>query len=211
MRFFGKYERFELSPNADTGQILSADNAVGDIYRIDIEIDKGEYTAWLINAFKKKIGYFDITFSRELALLSAEGLTEKAILSFIAYSADEDNGVYWGEACVICFDPAYGDEFNRFIKGVAGRISDDVRPKIDMNSQTAENIIASNGNWLPSQNIILPDQSKDLTYIKRRRRGMEKIIDQGRAHNKGCYVASWAIILIFLFLVIYIVKSVLGL
>ena len=210
MRYFGTYERFELPPDADIGQILSADNSVGDIYTIKLDLKDGEYTAYLINAFDKTIGFFDPSFSKKLALLSANGLKEKAILSFIAYTADDDKGKYWGEMCVICYDPAYEEQFDRFIDALAARISDDVRPVVDFGDDTAKEIIDSDGNWLPSQNVILPDQSKDRAYIKRRKRMVEKAVDMGRSGNKGCYVASWGIIILVVVLIVLGIMVLIG-
>lgn len=226
MNYFGAYEDFELSSEESPGAILSADNAVGDIYDIDLNLDNGLYTAWLVNKFNQRIGYFNSSFSHKLALMSAEGMTLKAILSFIAYTADNskaakkgtnesvdysDYGRYWGNAAVICFNENNSEAFGNYIQEVASSIADDVRPNIDLSDETAVKIQQSNGDWLPKQNISLPDTKEGMTFIKRRRRLMERVVDQGRARNKGCYVVSWAFIIIVIAAVVLSIKSCAGL
>lgn len=199
---------------------MGADNAVGDIYDIDIILEEGEYTAWLVNQFNKRVGYFDKDFSKKLALFSADGLVEKAILSFIALKDNVEEsddgksvvrGTYWGNVAVICYSPAESAAFETFIANVAAKIADDVRPKIDLGDEVAKNVVATKGQWLPTQNAVLPDNDKTLRYIKRRRKATEKLVDQGRAGNKGCYVLSWAFIIAVIAVIAFAVKSCLGL
>lgn len=282
MNYFGSYENFKLSPNESPGSLLGADNAVGDIYDIELDLADGSYTGWLVNQFGQRIGYFSESFSHKLALLAAEGMALKAVLSFIAYSnieqdssnepssnieqgggsapsgsstslgsstaqrgistpssnvepsssnpsnsnleADEpingtrakakvdyqSYGRYWGSAAVICFNKNNSTEFDRFIHGIASRIADDVRPKIDLGEEAAKTIMEKDGNWVPKQSVSLPDSQKGMTYIKRRRRAMERLVDQGRSKNKGCYLMSWALIVVVVAGLAFTVKSCMG-
>ena len=210
MRYFGKYERFDFPPDADRGRILSADNAVGDIYDIEIDMEDGVHKAWLVNRFGNKIGYFNPKFSRRLAVMAADWLKEKAILSFMAYTGNGEKGTYWGEMAVVCYDPAREAAFEKYLKGVSERIGDDIRPMIDFSDDAAEKIIETQGEWIPAQNIILPDQDKGKTYIKRRKRMAEKLADQGRAGNIGCYIASWAFIVIIVAAIVLGILAMMG-
>ena len=211
MRYFGTYERFEVADDEDIGRVLSADNSVGDVYDIELSLEDGLYTGSLINAYGQRIGYFDHGFSKRLAVMSAEGIVEKALLSYIAYTADGDSGRYWGEMAVICYDPAFSEQFERFMGKVSARIADDVRPKLDLDREAVDRIIDANGDWLPSQSTILPDAGKDKAYIKRRKRFNERLADQGRAGNKGCYAASWALMAMLLVAIAFGVKACMGL
>lgn len=226
MNYFGAYEDFELSSTENAGALLSADNAVGDIYDIELELDEGIYTAWLVSKFNQRIGYFNPEFSHKLALMSADGMTSKAILSFIAYTSDQskaatkessnsmdyrDYGRYWGNAAVICFYENNSEAFRNYIQKVASSIAGDVRPKIDLSSEAATKICELNGDWVPKQTVSLPETQKGMTFIKRRRRVMERIVDQGRARNKGCYVASWAFLIVVVAAVALAIKSCAGL
>ncbi len=45
--YFGKYINFETVSKKDAVDLLGADNAVGDIYDINIYFDDGAPKAWL--------------------------------------------------------------------------------------------------------------------------------------------------------------------
>lgn len=255
MKYFGKYEDFTLASERDAGNLIGADNAVGDIYDIELDIDEGIHTARLVNRFGKTIGRFDTVFSNKLALMAADGMVEKAILSYVAFtnkdaegadargarntrggegdSAAGDEGLstdskvsnkgdtkratyaeyghYWGNVAVICYDEAHCAAFESFTKNVAARIADDVRPRIDLENDAIDKIIESDGAWTPKQTIALPDMQKGMTFIKRRRRMAEKLVDQGRAGNKGCYILSWIFIIALVVGVVFAIKTLVGL
>ena len=208
--YYGRYADFRTVSKADAGVLLGADTAVGDVCDIEITLEDGIYKAWLINRFGQRIGYFDVDFSRRLSLLSADGLAQKAILSFIAFTDHPDEGHYWGQAAVICFNPAYESDFDTFIGNVAERIGQDLRPRIDFDAEAVDKIVESNGEWMPKQNISLPDMQKGMAIIKRRRSVTDKLIAQGRSGNKGCYIASWIVLLAVVALLVFAFKSCVG-
>lgn len=208
--YFGTYAKFQVASKSDAGLLLGADNMVGDVYDVSLELVDGVHKAWLDNRFGQRIGYFDEKTSRKLGLLSADGLVEKAILSFVAFSNKVDEGSYWGEAALICYKPAYASEFDTFIEGVSKKIGDDVRPKIDFDREGVDKVIESGGQWTPTQSVSLPENNKDMAVIKRRRSVTDKLVEQGRAGNKGCYVASWVVLLAVVALIVFGLKSCFG-
>ncbi len=208
--YFGEYAKFEVASKSDAGLLLGADNMVGDVYDVTIELTDGVHTAWLDNRFGQRIGFFDAKTSRKLGLLAADGLVVKAILSFVAFSNGPDDGSYWGETALICYKPAYESEFEAFIAGVSKKIASDVRPKIDFDREGVEKIIESGGQWVPTQSVPLPENTKDMAVVKRRRSVTDKLVEQGRSGNKGCYVASWAVLLILVALIVFGLKSCFG-
>ncbi len=209
-KYFGEYADFQTVSKKDSGLLIGADNMVGDIYDINIELDAGIHKAWLDNRFDQRIGFLDKKTSRKLSLLAADGMTCKAILSFVAFTSVPDEGHYWGQVAIISYNPAYEEEFSKFIAGVAEKIGDDIRPKIDFGSEGAEKVIESGGEWLPSQTISLPDVNKQMTIIKRKRKLSDRMIEQGRAGNKGCYIVSWVFMLAIVALIVFAVKSIIG-
>lgn len=209
-RYFGTYEDFQTASKADAGPLLGANNAVGDIYDIDLELDDGVHKAWLVSKFGDRIGSFDESFSRKLSLLAADGLQLRGILSFVAFTDHPDDGHYWGQAAVICYSAAYEAEFDRFIGNVAAKIGEDVRPRIDLGEDAVNHIIESEGEWMPKQTVSLPDTQKGMAIIKRRRSVTDKLIEQGRAGNKGCYVLSWVFLLALVALIVFGAKSCFG-
>lgn len=58
---------------------------------------------------------------------------------------------------------------------------------------------------------LLPRHAEGCGHHKMRRRSVtDKLIDQGRAGNKGCYLASWAFLLAVVALIVFGFKSCLG-
>lgn len=209
-KYFGEYADFETTSKKDSGLLIGADNMVGDIYDIKVKLEDGIHKGWLDNRFDQRIGYLDQKTSRQVSLMAADGMVCKAILSFVAFSSTPGEGHYWGQVAIICYNPAYESEFDTFIKGVAAKISDDVRPKLDFESEGVEKVIESGGTWLPSQTVPLPETSKQMSIIKRRRKFSDRMIEQGRAGNKGCYVFSWVFLLAVVALIVFAFKGCMG-
>lgn len=208
--YFGKYARFEVPVKKDAGLLLGADNMVGDIYDIECQLTDGFHTAYLVNRFNQRPGCFNAETSREISLLQTKGLVCKAVLSFVAFTDHPDEGHYWGEVALICYDPTYETAFLKFITAVARRMGDGLRTKVDFGAEGVERIVASDGEWIPTQTVSMPDKSKGMAIMKSRRKISDKLIEQGRRGNKGCYIVSWAFLLIVVALLIFGIKSCIG-
>lgn len=209
-RYFGRYADFETVSKESAASLLSADNMVGDVYDIVIEYDGDATKAWLVSRFDERIGFFDPDVSRRLNIAKADGLACKAILSFVAFTNHPEDGYYWGSAAIVCYPPAYEQEFSKFIAGVAAKIGDDVRPRVDFDGEAVDKVIESGGDWMPSQTVPLPSDQEGMAILKRRRRMLDKLIEQGRSRNKGCFVASWVVLLAVVALIVFGLKSCFG-
>lgn len=205
--YFGAYETFDTASKDMGGALMGADNAVGDVYTIDIELGEDGHTAWLVNQFGKRIGFFAPVFSRKLSVLAAEGLQLRAVLSYVAFSNEPAPGHYWGEAAVIAYAPAYADAFEKFIAQVSERMADGVRTKVDFKGEGVDNIIESDGAWMPKQTESMPKKSKGSAILKSRKSMTDKVVSAGRAGKTGCYIASWAFIIVIAALIVWGVYS----
>lgn len=194
-QYFGTYQTFETVSKKDAAVLLGADNLVGDRYTIEIELDGDAHKAWLVSRFDQRIGFFDGNFSRRLSILKANGLELTAILSFVAYTDMPEPGRYWGEMAVIAYNPAHKEAFERFITTVCTRMFDNVRTRVNFDAEGVERIISSGGSWVPEQTVPMPSKKKGTVIMKSKRSVSEKLIEQGRKGNKGCYVVSWAFII----------------
>lgn len=194
-QYFGTYQTFETVSKKDAAVLLGADNLVGDRYTIEIELDSDAHKAWLVSRFDQRIGFFDGNFSRRLSILKANGLELTAILSFVAYTDMPEPGHYWGEMAVIAYNPAHKEAFERFITTVCTRMFDNVRTRVNFDAEGVERIISSGGSWVPEQTVPMPSKKKGTVIMKSKRSVSEKLIEQGRKGNKGCYVMSWAFII----------------
>lgn len=206
-QYFGTYQTFETSSKNEGAALLSADNLVGDVYEIIIELDEDVHRAWLVNRFDHRVGFFNPSFSRKLSINKARGFEMKAILSYVAYSDSPEPGCYWGEMAVICYNPLYKEVFSAFIGNVSKKMADGVRPRIDLGAEATQKIIDLNGSWIPDQTIPLPKKKKGTAILKDKRSAKDKMIEEGRKGNKGCYVVSWAFIIILVVLALFGLKS----
>lgn len=206
-RYFGTYARFDTLSKKDAAALLGADNLVGDVFEIVFQTEDGVSTAWMKNRFGGLVGFFDAAFSRELSVFAARGWTLRALLSFVAFTDHPEPGHYWGQAAVICFDPTLGQAFDPFIASTARRLSDGVRPEVDLGEQGVEQVVSSNGAWAPKKTVPFPAEEAGTVIVKNRRKMSEKLIEQGRKGNKGCYAASWLFLLLLVALVLFGLKS----
>lgn len=206
-RYFGTYARFDTLSKKDAAALLGADNLIGDVFEIVFQTEDGVSTAWMKNRFGGLVGFFDAAFSRELNVLAARGWKLQAVLSFVAFTDHPEPGHYWGQAAVICFDPTLEQAFDPFIASTAQRLSDGVRPEVDLGEQGVEQVVSSNGTWTPKKTVAFPAKEVGTVIMKSRRKMSEKLIEQGRKGNKGCYAVSWLFLLLLVALALFGLKS----
>ena len=198
----GFYARFE-TPSKKIGSMLTGpDNIVGDDYTVFFKTEDGNVVAWLKNKFDAEVGYFEPDVSRKLQLANARNQTIRCLLSFVAYSDKPEPGMYWGQVAVFCFDPVYADEFNAFVDRCSSKIAEGIRPNIDLGTQAVRRIF-DEPDWLPSDTIPLPKKEVGSAILKDHQSVSEKMIEQGRSKNIGCYIVSWAFIILVVAGVVY--------
>jgi hypothetical protein len=206
--YFGTYEKFNTVSKNDAGILLGRDNCVGDIYSIECELVDGEHKAWLISRFDQKIGFFSPKFSRKISLLLADNLKVKAILSVVAFTDNSEEGFYWGEMAIIAYNPAYETEFTNFINNVSLKLADGVRPKLGLGAEGESKVISTNGEYVPNQNMPAFKKEKGTAILKDHRSAADKLVEEGRKGNKGCYIISWAFLLAIVAIIVYFILSV---
>lgn len=206
-RYFGTYARFNTLSKKDAAILLGADNPIGDVFEIVFQTDNGVSTAWMKNRFGALIGFLDAELSRQLSILAAREWKLQALLSFVAFTDHPEPGHYWGQVAIICYDSNLDQAFKPFIATTAQRLSDGVRPEIDVGEQGVEQVISSNGNWTPKQTVAFPPKEAGTVIMKSRRKMSEKLIEQGRKGNKGCYAVSWLFLLALVALALFSLKS----
>ena len=141
-RYFGTYARFNTLSKKDAAILLGADNPIGDVFEIVFQTDNGVSTAWMKNRFGALIGFLDAELSRQLSILAAREWKLQALLSFVAFTDHPEPGHYWGQVAIICYDSNLDQAFKPFIATTAQRLSDGVRPEIDLGEQGVEQVIS---------------------------------------------------------------------
>ena len=210
-RYFGTYHRFKTASKDAGGALMSADNLVGGKFAIEFDHDGTAQVAWLANPFGKRVGFFDPAFSRTLQVYAARGFTLVAVLSYVAFRNAPSPGEYFGECAVMAYDPADAAAFDRFADAVAARMADGVRTKVDLGPEAAQQVVGSEGAWLPKQTVPMPQAEDGVVVMKARQSALDKVVEQGRAGNKGCYVASVAILVAVVAAVLLGIASCTGL
>lgn len=205
--YFGTYARFDTKSKKDASVLLGADNLVGDRFDIVFEKQDGVSVAWMRNKFGAMIGFFNPEFSRELSVLAARGWNLQALLSFVAYTDTPEPGHYWGQAAVICCEPTLEHAVDIFMDGVSKRLSDSIRPEVGLGEQGVEQLLEHEGDWQPKKTVPLPERKTGTVIMKNRRKMSEKLIEQGRKGNKGCYAVSWIFLLLVVAVAIFGLKS----
>lgn len=205
--YTGFYARFNTPSKKDAAVLLGADNLVGDFFDVEFVTEENITTAWMVNRFDKRIAFFDGETTRRLRVLHARDWKITALLSFVAFTDNPEPGEYWGEAAVLCFSPEHQETFNTFANNVANRLMEGIRPDIDLGEQGILQILESNGTWLPVKTVPLPTKKPGTVIMKGCRKVSEKLIEQGRKGNKGCYLVSWLFILLVVALMLFGFKA----
>lgn len=202
MGYAGSYELFQTSSKKEASQLLSADNIVGDRFSIEFKTDGTNTIAWMKNKFGALVAFFSPEVSRQLQIHQARGWRITALLSFVAYTDAPSEG-YWGEAVLFAYDPLrHAQAIENFISTIGEMLADSIRPDVKLSNDGLAHVISSNGNWKPTARIPLPKKEKGMAILKRRRSISEKLIEQGRKGNKGCYAISWIFIAVLIIAVI---------
>lgn len=207
--YAGEYAKF-FAVQTDGVDFMGADNLVGDKYEIDIRDEEGGYKAYLVNRFGKDIGYLENRMIRPVQLAQAKGWKTDAFLSFVAFTQgkDADNpSYYWGQMAVLCYDPKISDAITTFEQKLSEKMADGARPQVDFGVQSVEKLLASPDTWFPSDKAAQPKMGNGSTIMKDHRTTNERLIEESRKGNKGCYVLSWAFIIAVVALIIWIIHS----
>ena len=205
----GFYASFDTPTKKMGSLLMGADNIVGNDYTVDFRVEDGRVVAWLLNKFGAEVGYLDVEGSRKLQLAQARDLKIRVLLSYVAYSDEPDPGHYWGEMAVFCYNPMSSGVIDPFIDRVAASLGEGVRPAIDLGSSSVQKLF-EDPNWFPSETVPYPKKEKGMAVLKDHQSVSEKMIEQGRANNKGCLAVSWVFIIIVVILIAYGIAHFVG-
>ena len=183
------YCDFDTDSKKIGSTLVGPDNIVGDIYTLKLNKDSHNTKVYLYNKFGNEVGYIDPTFINEIKLAYAKDFEIKAILSFVAYSDTPDPGHYWGQVAIFTYSKLYKDKIEEFVSRISNCISQGIRPIIDLNNEGIKKIL-NNPEWIPTGRVKLPTTGRGSTILKDHQTPSEKVIEKGRARNKGCYVIS---------------------
>lgn len=211
MRYFGSYVRFETVSKKSGVLLLNADNLIGDRYEISFEVEEGKTVAWLYNKFGSKVGFFSNRDTYQLDVLRAREWHLHALLSAVLYTEKENKeGMYWGEVAVVASPERYDAEIENYLECLRQQFMTGIRPAVDLTETQIDTMLREKGKWVSPDHVSMPDKSKDTAVVKSEQSLTEKLIEKGRAGNKGCYAISYAFIAVLIAIVCGIAGKLLG-
>ena len=201
----GTYVRFKTEDRDTAMGWMSLDNAVGDLYTIESKYENGMRSDWIVNAAGQEMGLLDAKFADKLDLMRARGWDIATILSFVAFTEakDDEPGLYWGEVAVIAYDPNYSKAFTGFVSRMQKEMGNGIRPDLKIGKNGLSEIVKTDGDYLPSGRKPLPQRQKGTAFVKTERSANEKLVEQAKKGNKGCYAATYLFYAVLIFAVIY--------
>lgn len=203
LRYFGCYARIDTVSKDAGAQLQGADNIIGDAFTLSFETADGSPQAHLINKFGADVAFFDPPLSRQLSVLQARGWTLRATLALVAFTDAPDPGLYWGQAVVICNAPEFDKACGAFADSVMQALREGNRPEVDLGTQAIDAMLQADGIWKPSKRNDAPKAGKGTVILKSKMTSSEKVVEQGRQKNIGCYVVSWAFNIGVVVLIVY--------
>lgn len=205
--YFGTFSRFQVTNKKEGVALVSSDNAIGDIGTVVWRVDEHQkQQAWLKNRFGFEIAYLDAEISYTLAVFQAKGWVIRYVLSLIAYSEKPAPGAYWGEAAIIAYAPRYENQFDLFLTTFAQRMAEGLRPDPDLSPKTIETIILNPSSWKPTFRAKTFKTDRETVILKDHRSMHDRLLDQARKKNPGCYVISWLFIISIIVAIIYLIR-----
>lgn len=206
-RYFGSYARFETENKKDGAALMGSDCIIGEFFTLEFRPFQGTNRAWIINPYGADVGYLDPQISHKLDILTVRGWKLNVIFALAAFTDTPEGGGYWGEVALICYEPSVENDFLPFAKNIASTIGKGIRPQIDLSNQALDSIAKSHGDWQPSQRAALPPIDKKSAILKKSRSFTDSMVQEGRKGNVGCYIISWAFLLIVVAAIIFELKS----
>lgn len=190
--YYATYCRFHAQDAKESVVLFGSDCLVGDIWTIDIPAADGRSCAQLVNRFDTVVGHLDIDMTEQVQLAQARGWAARAILASVYITDTDDSAEYWGEVVVMCFTP--NTPYETFVHTVAQALADGVRPNVDLGKAGAEQVVASNGSWLPETRVPKIETPRGSALVKDALSFNEKMVEAARAGNLGCLVVGWLFI-----------------
>ena len=204
----GFYARFETFSKKDSGTLEGADTLIGDEFRFEFVSEDGVGRIVLKNKFDAQVGYFDENDSHKIRLLQAREWKIHILMSLLAYSSEPAPGHYWGEMCVIAYHPSLEEPMGVFVDGIKEMLGQGLRPQIDLNESAVDTIVKQNGDWKPNDRVPLPEKKENMAIIKSKRSVSEKLVEEGRKGKIGCYIVSYAFIVVIVALIVLILHLI---
>ncbi len=205
--YYATYTIATPTSKEEAGKLLSADNIIGDVYKVVTEISGTKHEAKAVNRFGDSPVQFNQEVSKELSLNEIKGMMTYAILTCVGFIQEEKDGNYWAEFIVISFPKNQLNIFVNYVDEISKAIKKNRRPNVNLSQSEITEVINNNGKYISSSKQPQIKKAKGQVILKSRVRLTDSLVEQGRKKNPGCYIFGWLFLLGFIALLIFIVKS----
>ena len=205
--YYGSYADFTCPDRKAAPAFMNSDNIVGDPFTIEMDYSGNKRQAWIVNPFGFRMGVLNEKTAKQVDLCIAKGWKTVALLACVAFKEEPKPGEYWGQVAIISYDPVHEDAFSTFVKTIGNELGKGIRPALDLGNSGISRVLESKGAWVPTGRVPLPKLKKGSAFIKTERTTTDKLVNQARKTRVGCTIISWAIIIIFVVVVIFAMKS----
>lgn len=205
--YFGTYTDFSCPDRKSAPAFMSSDNLVGDPYTVEMDYSEKKRQAWIVNPFGMRMGVLSEKIAQKIDVYEAKGWKVVALLACVAFTDEPKPGKYWGQVALFAYDTAYENDFSSFVKTIGENLAKGIRPNIDLGNDGVSRVLQSNGLWVPTGRVPLPQLKKGSTYIKTERSQTDKLVAQARKSRIGCTVVSWAFIIIVVAAIVFAMQS----
>lgn len=188
--YYGTYAVFKTEDKDEGMVLLGPDNPVGTKYDIVITESDGHDVAWIRNKFGKMMGYLDKDTTHQVKLCNARGWEPHAFLSYLAFTEEPKPGYYWGEVAIMAYSPALNSCMSVFEKNLMKHMSNGTRPNISFGEGSVKQIQQTKGQWFPTDRVKMPKMEKGTALVKDQQGFNERLIEESRKGNKGCYALT---------------------
>lgn len=201
-RFEGFYGTFTTPDKTVASRILGADVPIGSILHFDFQRDPEKI--WVFDRYNHALGTLDADSDLKVRLMHAHNQEIQAVLAAVFFTENENEGTFWAEILIMGYSVSYHKTFNRFVERISGLCIEGIRPDIDLGEQGIAKLLEDN-DWLPTKRIAPRTLSSDTVRVKSKQSFQEKMVEQARAGNKGCFFAGWAFLLALVALVVWLI------
>ncbi len=193
LAYFGHYYRFNTTNKRAAPLLLGSDCIIGKDCVLEYDQDKQMY--WICNDYSNQLGYLSYENSHELRLAYAEGYRIRCFVTKIAFTESPEGGYYWGELACLGYQAHDEEDIGPFIQRLQKAFAQGVCPDLDLSSEARRQAFDPKTDYLPTKRHHTELPQEKTAILKDQVSFKDRLVEQGRAGNKGCYIASWIFLL----------------
>lgn len=206
--YYAKYVIGTTTSKEEAGKLLGADNIIGDVYKVVTKLNESDHIAKVVNRFGDSPIKFDYCVSKEIALNEAKGFQTYAILTTVGFLQKEGEGDYFAEFIIISFPKSELNIFSVYVDEISSAVKKHQRPEVDLRASEVEEIIINKGHFISKKSHPRLEKKKGQVILKSQVRLSDKLVEQGRKKNPGCYIFGWLFLLATVALVVLLIMKV---